>query len=137
MVCICGQTEGVTWFGLTDIAVPMTPFTKPAFVSMLRRNMTHAPTANRSLASNPAVMLLASRPFFYRDYMLVHRPNAPSGGWSYGRDLCHVKGIHPWRSLERLHHAIKYSFRAKRGYTRDFSSSSSTGSWRRGRVGAG
>ena len=53
----------VMWFGLTDTTVPMAPFTKPAFVSMLRRNMTRAPTANRSLASNPAVMLQSSFSF--------------------------------------------------------------------------
>ena len=43
--------------------VPMALFTKPAFVSILRRNMTHAPTANRSLASKPGVMLQSSFSF--------------------------------------------------------------------------
>ena len=59
-------------FCLTDRKrLPMAPFTKPAFMSMLQRNMTHIPTANRSLASNPAVILqssfslLASRLFFF------------------------------------------------------------------------
>ena len=41
----------------------MAPFTKPAFISMLQRNMTHASTANRSLASNPAVVLQSSFSF--------------------------------------------------------------------------
>ena len=35
----------------------MAPFTRPAFVSTLRRSMIHAPTAKERVASNPAVML--------------------------------------------------------------------------------
>ena len=53
----------VMWFGWTDTTVPMALFTKPAFVSMLRHNMTHTPTANRSLASKPVVVLQSSFSF--------------------------------------------------------------------------
>ena len=35
----------------------MAPFTNPVFVSILRRSMTRAPTASKSLASNPVVKL--------------------------------------------------------------------------------
>ena len=58
--------------------VPMALFTKPAFVSMLRRNMTHAPTANRSLASKPAVMLQSS--FSFASFSAVF--------------LVHLRGLH-------------------------------------------
>ena len=64
------------WFGLIDTTAPMAPFTKPAFVSMLRRNMTRTPTAMRSLASNPAVMLqslfsFASFSAVFLDYSIL------------------------------------------------------------------
>ena len=64
----------VTWFGWTDTTVPMAPFTKAAFVSMLRCNMTRAPTTNRSLASKPAVMLqlLLSFASFSAVFFLFH-----------------------------------------------------------------
>ena len=47
----------VTWWAAIDNTVPIAPLTSPAFVSMLRRSMTRAPTARDSLASSPAVML--------------------------------------------------------------------------------
>ena len=58
--------------GLTDTTVPLAPFIKPAFVSMFRHNMTHAPTANRSLASSPAVMLQSLFSFASFSVVLFH-----------------------------------------------------------------
>ena len=53
----------------------MAPLTNPYLVSMLRRNMTRAPLANKSLASRPAVMLqslfnfLADLPLFLSTFV--------------------------------------------------------------------
>lgn len=52
----------ILWLDMED-TVPITPFTRPCFVSIFLRNMTRAPIANVSSASRPAAKLLSQLSF--------------------------------------------------------------------------
>jgi len=84
----------------------MAPFTKPAFVSMLRRNMTHAPTVNRSLASKPAVMLQLSFSFASFSAVFLVRGLHVSWTLSVHGNSCTSEERRPSISLLKSLHAF-------------------------------